>query len=334
MTDVVLHIGLHKTATRFLQRALFAQLDEQLFLVNPEPLFSHLKLALRHPAQSSRAAAAAAAQRQRAELGARTLVISDPTISGDMYRQHEDWQENLDFVHGLFPEARIVYCVRKPADWLHSAYRQALAKGRGVPIEFFLNFRDGEFRRTDRKWIAGSRNVNALELRFADIYRGYADRFGPEHVYLFRQEDLSKQPQPVYRRLAESLGLEQLPEFPDRISRNKAFSALAIHIAFPGVYRMPSPDAPNDRRWRWLYHVERRMRRLRTALIRHGLDRLFYVDWDLLARHGMRARLDAHYADEEARLAAAAAEVLERGPGPRARALVDGPSASATPESR
>lgn len=319
--DVVLHIGLHKAATRFLQRAVFVQLDTERFLVNPEPLFSKLKLALRYPTDVNRDAAVSALERLRGDM--RTLVISDPTISGDMYRQHEDWQQNLDFVHDLFPDARIIYCVRKPADWLHSAYRQALAKGRGVPIEFFLNFHDGEFQRTERKWVAGSRNVNALELRFAEIYRGYADRFGPENVYLFRQEDLSRQTQLVYQRLAESLGIEQLPEFPRRISRNRAFSALGIHLAFPGVYRMPSPDAPNDRRWRWLHLVERRMRRIRSALVRHGLDRLFYIDWDLLARHGMRAHLDAHYADEEAKLAAAAAEVLEHGPGDRVRSLID-----------
>ncbi|MFP4696516.1 hypothetical protein [Thiohalospira sp.] len=36
---VLLHIGLHKTGTRFLQREVFGQLDPTQFSVNPEPLW-------------------------------------------------------------------------------------------------------------------------------------------------------------------------------------------------------------------------------------------------------------------------------------------------------
>lgn len=323
MTDVVLHIGLHKTATRFLQRAVFASLDPARFLVNPEPLTGSLKRALRHPGSVNHGTVRDAAERARAQAGERTLVVSDPTISGDMYSQHEDWADNLALVHELFPEALVIYFVRRPSDWLQSAYRQALVKGPGMPIEFFLNYRNGEFRQRPARRIGGARNVEALGLRFLDIYGGYARAYGAERVYLFRQEDLRRQPDAVYRRLAEVLGLQRLPDMPERVSGNRAFSALAIRLFFPGVTRSPSPDKPNDPRSAGLRRARGRLRQFRTMLIRHGFDRLFYRDWDLLEARSMRRQLDEHYENQERALTAIANTILEQGPGENALARAD-----------
>jgi hypothetical protein len=339
----VLHIGLHKTATRFLQRAVFRSLDSRQFLVNPEVLEKPLKRALRSPGAANVEAAHAAAAAARDQAGTRTLVISDPTISGDMYSSHEDYQRNLELVHDLFPEARVIYFVRRQSDWLLSAYRQALVKGPGMPIERFLNHYEGEFRPRVARRVHGVRNVEALTLRFLDIYRAYADRFGPEQVYLFRQEDLRHDRDAVYARLAEALGLEALPRLPERVSGNRGFSALAIRLFFAGTGRTPRPPRPEDAEPPAPATRRRHpMRRLRTAFIRHVFDKLIYKDWDLLAHDGMRARLDAHYADDFETLARVAHTVLREGPGPAARARAaggEGPSgasrsAAATPAGR
>lgn len=318
--DVVLHIGLHKTATRFLQRAVFARLDQQRFLVNPPGLNRALKQALWYPSEETRAQARDAAAKARDEAGDRTLLVSEPAISGDMYSSHEDWNRNLELVHELFPEARIIYFVRRQSDWLHSAYRQALVKGPGMPIEFFLNYRRGEFRPREARMIGRARNLNALDLRFAAIYRGYAEAFGAEQVYLFRQEDLRNRPELVQQRLAEALGIDALPEPPRRVSGNRAFSALAIHLFFPGVYRWPPHSRPNRHRFYWMARLDRRLKKIRTAFIRHVFDRLVYRDRDLLARRGMREQLEKHYGEEDRVLSQVADEVLKSGPGDRALA--------------
>jgi|AntDeeMinimDraft_5_1070356.scaffolds.fasta_scaffold14147_2 hypothetical protein len=321
--DVVLHIGLHKTATRFLQRAVFAQLDPERFLVNPPALTYALKQALWFPSDETRRRAHEAAATARSEAGDRTLLVSEPGISGDMYSSHEDWRENLELVHKLFPEATVVYFVRRQSDWLQSAYRQALVKGPGAPIEFFLNYRDGRFQPREARMIGRVRNLNALDLPFLDIYREYARSFGPEKVYLFRQEDLRNDSARVEARLAEALGLAALPERPLRVSGNRAFSALAIHLFFPGVYRWPRRSKPNRHRFYPVARLDRRLKKIRTALVRHVFDRIVYRDWDMLAHHNMRRSLDEHYAEYERMLALAAAEILSAGPGERALARVE-----------
>ena len=334
--DTVMHIGLHKTATRFLQRAVFRSLPEHRFLFNPDVLMQPLKKALRFPGEGNRERAREAASKARAEAGARTLVISDPTISGDMYSSHADYADNLAFVHELFPKARIVYIVRRQSDWLQSAWRQSLVKESGKSIETFLNFYEGEFRDRLARRVFGARNLEALRLRFLEIYRAYAQAFGASRVYLFRQEDLRQRPEAVYARLAEALGLDALPPLPARVSGNRAFSGLAIRLFFPATRRPPRPptDAdtrvPPDRR-DTVY--KQAIRRLRTGLIRHGFDRIIYRDWDYLQRNGMRATIDAFYEDELARTAHAARLLLDNGPGEAVlQAAADGEAHIIQPE--
>jgi len=316
MSEVVLHIGLHKAATRYLQRAVFSNLDAERFLFNPDPLYHDLRQAVRHPGDRDREQKATRAAREvLAEAGGRTIVISDPSIAGDMYSSYSDWKINRDLVYHLFPHARIVYFVRRHSDWLHSAYRQALAKGPGVPIEFFLNFRDGAFHGRSARMVRGARNLNALELPFLDIYRGYCELFGAGRVYLFRQEDLRSRSGDVYSRLVEALGVDALPELPSRVSGNRAMSALAIHLFFPGVYFNRAAEGPAGSADGVLNRSRVRLRRWRTILVQHVFDRLIYRDWDLLARNGMRGQLESHYRSENEILAEVAQTVLDEGPG-------------------
>jgi hypothetical protein len=326
--SVIIHIGLHKTGTRFFQRAVLRGLDPQKYAVNPEPLYSCLHDAARYPGDAARAnAARAAAGKTRAAIGGRTLVISDPALSGDMYSSHAGYRENLELVAELFPEAHIIYFVRQHADWLQSAYRQSLKKGAGQSIERFLNFYDGQFYPRIGRLVLGARNVEALTLSFVEIYRAYADKFGPERVYLFRQEDLRRRSQEVYSRLIEVLGLTAMPSLPRRVSGNRSFSALAIRWF---ITREESPSQPpppeyagtENGRWR---RVRLRARRLRSVLIQHVFDRFTYSDWDLLERGGMRERLESHYAEADDRLAHIADRILTEGPGMAARQAADAP---------
>jgi len=325
MSRVVLHIGLHKTATRFLQRAVFSRLDPQRFLFNPPALMAELRLVLRPRGRAPSGQLHAEAERALEQAGERTLVVSDPEISGNMFDNHSNCEHNLALMRELFPEATILYFVRNQADWLHSAYRQSLVKGRSAPIEMFLNFRDGDFQPRLARRVDGMRTLDARGLRFLEIYRAYAEAYGPERVYLLRQEDLRRRWHDVATRVAEALGLEQLPELPERVSGNRAFSALAIRLFHPGTLRMPdlervelsNEDRPGRRNW-----LVYPLRRLRTNLIRHVFDRLLYVDWDLLSQSGMRERLDEHYAEERDRLERAAGIILDEGPGAAALAAV------------
>lgn len=332
MGRVILHIGLHKTATRFLQRALFKRLDPDWFVVNPRKIMQPLESALKYGSTTAVHRFVDAAHTVVDTIGDKRLIVSDPNISGNMFNNHIDYRDNLALMREAFPDAKVLYFVRRQTDWLHSAYRQALVKGRSASIETFLNFRDGQFHRRPARRVDRMRTLDALDLRFLDIYRAYAEAYAPENVYLLRQEDLRERPEDVYIALAHTLGLEHLPTFPRRVSSNRAYSALAIRLFHPGTFRTPDieeaalSDEAHGENARSLI---RSMRKLRTLFIRHLFDRLIYVDWDLIAEHGMRERLEEYYANENRRLEKIAATILDDGPGPRALAKA-GPSGANT----
>lgn len=305
--EVVLHIGLHKTATRYLQREVFRALDAQRYNVNPDPLWSRLRDAVRFPDRADmHDRLVAAVEAWRAESDGRTLIISEPHISGDMYGQHHDHADNAALMRSLFPQARILYFVRDHADWLQSAYRQQLGKGGSVPMHVFLNYYDGEFRPRPHRWVYGARTVEALNQRFLTIHDTYVRLFGEQAVYLFRHEDLRRQPVAVGRQLARVLGQSELPQRQGKRSHNRSYSALAIRVFHPGTARRRAPPRASDlgppsargpRRWL------RPLARLRRLLIQHAFDRLIYVDWDLLEAEGLREPIEAHYAAEQDELA-------------------------------
>jgi hypothetical protein len=324
LPGVVLHIGLHKTGTRFLQREVFRNLDSSRFSVNPDPLWSKLRTAMRNPGSAEPAVAAREAVHAWRRSGdKRMLVISEPHISGDMYSSHLDSDVNVSLIKELFPEAVILFFVRNQADWLQSAYRQQLVKGRGRPIEVFLNYYDGDFRHRLDRHVHGIRNVEALNLRFLHIYQAYATVYGPNRVYLFRQEDLRNSADAVKARLAEALGIDRLPLFPGEKTHNRSFSALAINLFFPGVrksYPRPTKMDAGERK-RHFNFVTSQFRRLRQGFIQHVFDRFIYHDWDLLQKEGMRERINRHYLQENEEIKKIAGIVLEEGPGAVTRGI-------------
>ncbi len=59
---------------------------------------------------------------------------------------------------------------------------------------------------------------------------------------------------------------------------------------------------------------DRRLKRIRTAVVRHVFDKIIYRDWDLLAQDNLRGKLDAHYETEWRLLSDVAREILTNGP--------------------
>ena len=313
----IIHIGLHKTGTRFLQREVFQQLDSNEFSVNPEPLWSKVRAAVRKPGDKAAADDAREAVNNWRNGGDnRKLVLSEPHISGDMYSSHFDYYQNLELIQQLFPDAVILFFVRNQADWLHSAYRQQLVKGPAIPINVFLNYYNGEFRSRLARRVFGARNLEALNLRFLEIYRQYSYSYGASRVYLFRQEDLKNSAELIKKRIAEALGISSLPFPPKDKTKNRSYSALAIRLFFPRSNRIfPEPTVQDThRKKRRFPRLTKPFRNFRHTFIQYVFDKLVYKDWDLLESQEMRSRIEEHYASENRELKEISRIVLEEGP--------------------
>lgn len=312
----VVHVGLHKAASRFLNHEVFAPLRQDPGVAfNPRAIADALRPAqLRRDAKHARRVIRVEHERLRA-AGCTLLLLSRVGLSGDMYEHQSGHREALEFLRDAFPDAHVLIVVRYPPDWLLSAYRQSLVKGAAGPIERFLNFYEGEFQPRRARRVRDMRTLEPLRLEFEDIVVRCDRLFGADRVWVVRQEDLRSDRERVMAVLQACLD-HPLPRGGNGgSSRNRGFSALAIQLFCGGRHRVRPDDVHDDQprpRWygRW---VLRPLRRLRMIFIRHVFDRIVYRDWDLLARNAMRERLDARYTDEYARLTRRARALLDRG---------------------
>lgn len=298
--NVYIHIGLHKTATRFLQRSVYATLDSHRFNCNPKGLVDALYRYLRSP-DDTKLKNRFETEFAREQQDSRDLLISLPDISGDMYNSHDNARANLAIIRQYWPKARIMYFVRRQSDWLLSAYRQSIQKGVFGPIEVFLNFYDGEFQKKTFQRRGGMRNVEAYGLKLFDIYEAWAEAYGAENVWMIRYEDFRENRQRVVELLAQWLQVEKLPPPKGGGARhNRSFSALAISLFCGGMKPPKTPPKGVDQlgAWQKKYSPVRLLRNLRRIFIRKVFDRIIYRDWDLLARGGMREKIDRFYEDE------------------------------------
>lgn len=317
--QVYIHIGPHKTATRLLRWRSLSQLDPERYAFNPQPLYRCLNAYRLNPEDPERRDAFHQAVRDFWENDHRSLVISNTKLSGKLYDRRIGIDEGLQVLQEAFENPRIIYFVRNQADWLQSVYKQTTRRGPCVPFNVFLNYYDGEFRDKPTDPPLPYRTMEPLQINFLDIYQRYARAFGPENIYLFRQEDLRTRPQDVYDRLADALDVDELPTPPkEKSTANRAYSAFAMTLLCPWIHRHPSepprPWLPEPVRKAIQPVVKDLRRNLRGNLIRFGIDRWYYWNWDLLEQHSLRQRIEDHFAEENATLKAIADTVLESGP--------------------
>jgi hypothetical protein len=311
--NVIIHIGLHKTATRFLQKNVFASLGETFFEYNPPQLMTDVHAAFREPQNTGLVQTAVDTAARYTSADGKPLLISKCDFPGDMYYAYQTHIPSLALMKRIFPRATIIYFVRNPADWLLSAYKQSLVKGNSGTIECFLNFYDGGFQPKMARYMDGMRNIAALELPFLSIYEECRKHYGRENVNVFCYEDLRSDSKALLGTLANCMKVGRLPVESAGKRRNRSFSARAIQLFFPRWrFFRTTPKPSESLPPRWKRRLLSPFRQTRANFIRHIFDKISYQDWDLLERHNMRSLLKEKYKAEYAQLGQLAAETARR----------------------
>lgn len=101
---LIIHIGLHKTGSSFLQHCVFPKLKGVNYIYKPNhPLYVPI-------------------------LASRINLMSDEEISQSMPHQQNDFIM-IDKLHNQYPDAKIIIGVRQPISWLKSCYAQYIKTG-------------------------------------------------------------------------------------------------------------------------------------------------------------------------------------------------------------
>jgi len=201
-SKIVIHPGMVKSATTSLQEQVYARHPGIVFLGLPAAI-PEAKAAIRQICRSDsvyydEAAVAAALQPIAAAAGDRTAVLSYENFA--LY-ESKDKGLVADRLQKLFPEARILFTIRRQQDLLAAWYLQKLQKY--LRKGHFLGFEEWYAIKADLP----HRSI-LDDLRYDRIIDTYAARFGRDNVSVLLFETLRQDTAAFCNDLGEVLALQ------------------------------------------------------------------------------------------------------------------------------
>nr|WP_321260218.1 hypothetical protein [uncultured Pseudodesulfovibrio sp.] len=219
-----LHVGLHKTATKFYQHSVFPHLPEEKYTYNPGLLTQLMADLLKASSGDvSLVLDAIAEEKQRLEKVGRDVVISREVMSGDLFSFYRDHTETISRLGKAFDDAEILLAFRYQPEWIISCYRESVHEHHYQSLANFISqsVTDDGFAHADYRI-----------FDYTSILKTYCETFGKEHVHVsFFESFCEDQPQAI-RDVCTILGLEK-PLIIQRSSSipNRGYSALAISLS-------------------------------------------------------------------------------------------------------
>ena len=183
MANIVIHVGLHKTGTTFLQYEIFSKLKNTncTFLLKYETKIYDDKI----------------------------NIISDEELSVNPFtptyhREHLDCDYRFviaDRLHSIFPDAKIILGIRDKESWVRSIYSQYVKSG---GIYSFDIFRKDIF---DESFLDFDAYIKCLKGLF-------------DEVFVYHLEDLKKDNDSFVKNICDFIGAE-VPDYESTIYENK-----------------------------------------------------------------------------------------------------------------
>ncbi len=229
MRPVLLHIGYHKTASRWLRF---------LFFSDPKTGFGWVdKTAPDHPVRRLVGARPFEfdAEQSRAEFDpllrrieddGLSPVVSFERFSGNPFSGGYDSKEIADRLAAVFPDARVLVVVREQRSMIVSTYKQYVREGGALPVRKFM------LPPTSR-----SMRVPWFDLRHFEYHHllgYYRGLFGADAVLALTYEQFRSDPRSFVEQLARFAGRplsdEQLDALPYEAKTNPGPPATAIAV--------------------------------------------------------------------------------------------------------
>lgn len=208
---IVIHAGLPKTATSFLQENVFPHISSEECAFNPAPI-NHLLLEMcKELVTGARIsseridAMRALVDREIEKIDAPVLLISVegllPLHCGGFDRS----DRILRILKKLFDNPVIIVFLREQSAWIRSAYSFCLVSKFILPFDQFVN-RESEGQFANR--VSGLLSVDVFDYSFPAIRGLVKQHF--ETSYYFSFEELFEHQATVLQRLAGIIGVSEL----------------------------------------------------------------------------------------------------------------------------
>jgi hypothetical protein len=238
MGPILVHIGYHRTATKWLRGVVFENPSTGFSLVGKDLADQAVKrLFIERPLDFDAVGLRGAFDPLLANAEAAGLipVLSTPSLSGHPFSGGRDSKEIADRLKQVFPEARVLIVIREQRSMIVSTYKQYVKAGGACTLSRFLD--------PPPKWRIPAFDFGHFE--YDRLIRYYRSLYGREAVLALPYEQFVEDRRAFVQSIAELAGHSVPQDVLQRISvspRNKARSALATSVSRPLNHLCPATD--------------------------------------------------------------------------------------------
>lgn len=149
MSKLIIHVGLHKTGTTFLQNTYFKSLENTLYM-HGNSFFVPWK--------------------EQLDKTTKNMLLSYEGFSGIAWHKEYSWinsfEMNIEALKRFFPEAIIIVVFRKHGDLALSMYKQYINEGNSCTLDEFF----GDNAIISTQDLNFKRRIEFLEQKFNKVY--------------------------------------------------------------------------------------------------------------------------------------------------------------------
>lgn len=209
--EIILHVGLPKTGTSYLQFKLFPSFKNVFVsgqgdpVVHESPLAPLMNLNFKNYDLLD--------EKEKIlnylnSLNFDKVLFSSESLVGNSVLNFKNNFEITTKLKTLFPDAKIFFVFRKQSDWLESLYNQHISKEKKyVKINDYLRFKDNIFTK--------GKYLNVYAFNWLNIYQNYVNVFGKENVLALPYEMMRKDFNLFLSTFYDFSGIE--PYYPDTV---------------------------------------------------------------------------------------------------------------------
>ena len=186
--SVIIHVGMPKTATTFLQVALFPKIQNAFYFERDPDLWKLIfYMPFSHKHFTDLQAYRERIDRVCRERSERTLLISHESLFGHPWFNFENHENDAWTLSQLFPNAKILVTIRRQDQFLESLYSHAIQVGYAQKLDRFLNYENGGFGKF--RYNTGL-NIDVARLDYLYYTDVYEQLFGRKNVMVLPYEML------------------------------------------------------------------------------------------------------------------------------------------------
>jgi hypothetical protein len=329
--SIYLHVGMHKTASTFLQKNVFPKYASENLIYNPKDLMNLLEEIFIFDYGNQDSILRAKKKVENYSKNNKKLFVSSEQISQLFCSNNYD--QNAKIAFEIFPKATIILFLRYQPDWILSSYKQSLQMGDWQDIEKFLNYKDGNFRRVPKNKLLynseGFLHTDIYNIDYCKLLKIYFNLFKKENVNVLFYENFQTDPNATVNEissiLSENLDLTQINL---EIKSNKSFSQVSINISIfrykllkflwldkyihnskklRSYLRSNINLASEKENTKWLRRIYIYIKlaprkQIWRIFIQNFFDKFFNSSYDFLEQNNLRLKLENHFYSQNAEL--------------------------------